>query len=86
LKQYAAGSGIAAGNDAELAGNEKVRALIEGEVVKACEGLAQYERVKKVYVVPREFSLEDGEVTPTMKVKRKAVEQHFKAEIDKLYA
>lgn len=85
LKQYAAGSGIAAGTDGELARNEKVRALIEGEVIKACEPLAQYERVKRVYVVPREFSLEDGEITPTMKVKRKAVEQHFKAEIDKLY-
>ena len=86
LKQYAAGNGIAAGNDGELAKNEKIRALIEAEVIKACEPLAQYERVKKVHILPREFSLEQGEITPTMKVKRKAVEQHFKAEIDKLYS
>ena len=56
------------------------------EIVEALNReLSQFERIKKFRVLPREFSIESGELTPTMKVKRKAVEQHWSAEIDELY-
>ena len=48
--------------------------------------LSQFERIKKFRVLPREFTIESGELTPTMKVKRKAVEQAWRGEIEELYA
>jgi long-chain acyl-CoA synthetase len=48
--------------------------------------LSQFERIKKFRVLPREFTIDSGELTPTMKVKRKAVEKNWAAEIEELYA
>jgi len=48
--------------------------------------LSQFERLKKIRLLPREFSIESGELTPTLKVRRKAVEQNWRAAIDELYS
>ena len=48
--------------------------------------LSQYERIKKFRLLPREFSIDTGELTPTMKVKRKVVEEDWKDEIAQIYA
>jgi long-chain acyl-CoA synthetase len=48
--------------------------------------LSQFERIKKVRLLPREFTIESGELTPTMKVKRKVVEQTWRGAIDQMYA
>ena len=56
------------------------------EIVEGLNGdLAQFERIKKFRLLPREFSIAAGELTPTMKVKRKAVEQIWAATIDEIY-
>jgi long-chain acyl-CoA synthetase len=47
---------------------------------------ARYEHIKRFTILPRDFSPEEGEVTPTLKLKRRVCEQHFAAEIDALYA
>ena len=47
--------------------------------------LAQFEQIKKIALLPREFSLEAGELTPTLKVKRRVVEQKYKDMIDRMY-
>jgi long-chain acyl-CoA synthetase len=44
------------------------------------------EQIKKFAILPREFSLEEGEVTPTLKLRRRVIHDHFAAEIEKLYA
>ena len=44
------------------------------------------EQIKKFAIVPREFSLEEGEVTPTLKLRRRVIHDHFAAEIEQLYA
>ncbi len=49
-------------------------------------GLARYETIKKITILPRELSLEDGELTPTLKIKRRVVNQRWAEEIDRLYA
>ena len=68
-----------------LVRRDDVVALYE-EIVEALNReLSQFERIKKFRVLPREFSIESGELTPTMKVKRKAVEQHWRGEIDEIY-
>jgi long-chain acyl-CoA synthetase len=46
---------------------------------------SRFEQIKRFAIVPRDFSAEEGEVTPTMKLKRRVVEQHFADEIEKLY-
>jgi long-chain acyl-CoA synthetase len=47
--------------------------------------LAQFERMKKITLLPQEFTLEAGELTPTLKVKRRFVEQKYQALIDAMY-
>jgi long-chain acyl-CoA synthetase len=71
---------------AELVGRADVVALY-GEIVEALNReLSQFERIKKFRLLPREFTIESGELTPTMKVKRKAVELNRAAEIEELYS
>jgi long-chain acyl-CoA synthetase len=56
------------------------------EVVDATNAeLSRFEQVKRFEILPRDFSAEEGEITPTLKLKRRVVEQHFAAEIDSLY-
>jgi long-chain acyl-CoA synthetase len=56
------------------------------EIVDALnQELSSFERIKKIRLLPREFTIASGELTPTMKVKRRAVEDNWKAEIDSLY-
>jgi long-chain acyl-CoA synthetase len=56
------------------------------EIVEALNrDLSQFERIKKIGVLPREFTIQSGELTPTMKVKRKVVEKNWRKEIDEIY-
>ena len=69
----------------ELAVHPKVHELIEMEIEQRNKSLASYEGIKKFEILPRDFSLEGGELTPTLKVKRKAVVEKYKDEIESLY-
>ncbi len=70
----------------ELVKRADVIALYEEVVAALNQELSQFERIKKIRLLPREFTIESGELTPTMKVKRKVVEQNWRGEIDALYA
>jgi len=59
---------------------------LTGEIKKTLRELAQYEMPKKFLVLDRDFSIESGELTPTLKVKRRIVEQIHKERIEELYA
>jgi long-chain acyl-CoA synthetase len=50
------------------------------------EDRVRVEQIKKFVIVPREFSQEEGEVTPTLKLRRRVIHEHFAAEIEALYA
>ena len=63
-----------------------MRARVEATVDKVNAGLARYEQIKKFAVLPRDLTLEDDELTPTLKVKRRNVAAHFSGEIEALYA
>ena len=69
----------------ELAVHPKVHELIEMEIEQRNKNLASYEGIKKFEILPRDFSIEGGELTPTLKVKRKAVVEKYKDEIESLY-
>jgi len=47
--------------------------------------LSQYERIKRVAILPREFTIASGELTPSLKVRRKVVEEKWRAEIERIY-
>jgi len=64
----------------------EVHARFADAVESVNRKLAQFERIKKFYVLPRELTLAAGELTPTLKVKRRVIEQEFRREIDAMYA
>ena len=73
-----------AGGD-DLANDESIRAEIQKAIDEANSDLARVEQVKKFAVVDRELSQEEGEITPTMKVKRNVVYENFESEFEGLY-
>ena len=69
----------------DLTQASEIQELIKGEVDKVNETLSRVENVKKFKILPKKLYEEDGEVTPTMKVKRKSVNEAFKDLIDAMY-
>jgi long-chain acyl-CoA synthetase len=86
LEDWAAANGIRFASRPELVENERVRALFEGIVADVSKNLAQFERPKKVLLVPDEFTIADGTLTPTLKLKRRVVEERYREQIEALYA
>jgi long-chain acyl-CoA synthetase len=70
----------------ELVGHSSVQALYEGIVADLNQTLARFEKLKKVMVIPDEFSAQDGTLTASMKLRRRVVEERYQHEIDRLYA
>jgi len=70
---------------ADLSGNERVRELIAHEVEKVNRRLSSPEQVKRFAILPKRLYQEDGEVTPTLKVKRKVLVEKYRDLIDGLY-
>jgi len=63
-----------------------VKELLQKEVDEVMEGFSNYERVKEFAILPRLFTIENGELTPTLKVIRKVVLDHFSAPVEKIYS
>ncbi len=70
---------------ARLAANERFRRILMERIGNHTGGLASYEQVKRIFLLDRELTEEEGELTPTMKVKRKVVSEKFREELDALY-
>ena len=70
----------------ELNQDQRVRALVQAGIDAVNADLAQVEKIKKFEVLPRPLSIEDGELTPTLKVKRSKVSDHFAELIESMYA
>jgi long-chain acyl-CoA synthetase len=68
-----------------LAGNEQVRELVQGVVDSANANRSRYEQIKRFAILPRDFTMDDGEITPTLKLKRRVVHDHFADVIERLY-
>jgi long-chain acyl-CoA synthetase len=73
------------GTREELSTRPDVLALYQEIVDALNRELSQFERIKRIALVPHEFTVESGELTPTLKVKRKVVEQRWKDQIEALY-
>jgi long-chain acyl-CoA synthetase len=70
---------------AQLLAMPTIRAKMEKEVMGEVEGLARYELPKKIGLLQEDFSVERGELTPTLKVKRRVIDKTYKPMIDSLY-
>ena len=70
----------------ELVTRPDVIALYQEIVDALNRELSQFERIKRIALLPAEFTVESGELTPTLKVKRKVVEQRWRDQIEALYA
>jgi long-chain acyl-CoA synthetase len=68
------------------ASSDEAQAAVRAAVAAANAELSRHEQVKRFRVLAREFSADDGEVTPTLKLKRRVLEQRYAAEIERLYA
>ena len=69
-----------------LAGEEQVRELIQGVVDAVNADRSRYEQIKRFTILPRDFTMDDDELTPTLKLKRRVVTKHFGGELEELYA
>ena len=86
LEAWAKERGLAAAGREELVRLPEVVRHYEGLVEQMTADLAQFEKIKKIALVAKEFTQESGELTPTLKVKRRVVEERYKAMIDAMYA
>jgi long-chain acyl-CoA synthetase len=86
LERWAKGRNIMWTDRAQLLRMPTIQAKIEEEVNKELAGAAHFEQPKKIGLLEHDFSIEKGELTPTQKVKRRAIDKNYKALIDSLYA
>lgn len=85
LEEYADSGGISYTNLSDLVKNGKIINFMEAEVGRSTPMLASYEKIKRIALLDRDFEIEKGEITPTLKVKRNIIEQKYRALIDSLY-
>jgi len=85
LERWAAKRNIIWTDRAQLLRMPTIQAKIEKEVAEELAGAAHFEMPKKIGLLEHDFSIERGELTPTQKVKRKAIDKHYKTLIDSLY-
>jgi long-chain acyl-CoA synthetase len=86
VESYAQLKGLKASNHAELCKHPRIIDLFERQIAGLTTDLAQFERVKKVALLENELTIEGGELTPTLKVKRRVVDEKYRNVIDALYA
>lgn len=85
LKEYAKSKGISFTNERDLVHKDSVRQLFQAEIDRIQKDLPHFERVRRFELLPEPLTVENGDITPTLKVRRKVVEQKFSYLIEKMY-
>jgi long-chain acyl-CoA synthetase len=85
LEDWAKANGVQFSSRPELVNSAKVRGLYRGIVEDLNKRLAHFETIKKILVVPDEFTVATGEITPTLKLKRRVIEAKYKQQIEEMY-
>ena len=86
VEAYAQAQGVSFSSRPELVAKPEIQACYAEIVHSVNQDLAQFERLKKFRVIPEELSSANGTLTASMKIRRRAIEEHFKREIDEMYA
>ena len=85
LEEYARKNGIDFETREDLCANERIHDMMHERIETLQQQLAHYEQVKRFTLVAHHFSMENGELTNTLKLKRRVINENYKAEIDKMY-
>ena len=85
VEDWAKEHGIEFGSREDLCANPKVNKMILDRIKTLQQQLAHYEQVKRITLIPHHFSMESGELTNTLKIRRPVVYKNYKNEIDKMY-
>lgn len=85
LDSYAKHKGFGKMSPAEFCSDPRIIDLFERQVESATKGLAKFETVKKIALLENELSVDGGELTPTMKLKRRVIDTKYKDVIDRIY-
>jgi long-chain acyl-CoA synthetase len=85
LKRFARERGLDGKGPEELIASEEVKALIQSQVDEVNNHLSRYEQIKYFTLLPKPFSVEGGELTPTLKIKRRVIRERFHNEIERMY-
>jgi long-chain acyl-CoA synthetase len=85
LEEWARRNHVSFSSREDLVRHRDINALYESIVAEVNNGLARYEKLKKILLVAHEFSASDGTLTPTLKLRRKAIEERYRKQIDELY-
>lgn len=86
LEEWARANGITFSSRQQLIADPRVIGLYATIVAEVNRGLARYETLKKILLVADEFTANDGTLTPTFKLRRKAVEERYRKQIEELYS
>lgn len=85
LQSFAAENGISVNGNEELVNHPKVLELIQKEIDEHQRDFSEYEQIQRFRLLPKPFTIENGQLTPTMKVKRKVVLQTYEDIIEEMY-
>ncbi len=86
LEEYAKVHAISYANRAELCRNSEINTMIKERIDTIQQQLAHYEQIKRFTLLPETFSMEKGELTNTLKMKRRVINENYRKEIEKMYA
>ncbi|HYV85473.1 MAG TPA: long-chain fatty acid--CoA ligase [Patescibacteria group bacterium] len=86
IRSYCVLKGIPGDDLRELLRHPRILDLFERRIARINEGLARYEQVRRFCLLEREFTVEAGEITPTLKPRRKVIEEHYRDRIEGMYA
>ena len=86
LEEYAREHHIAFENREQLCANKQIYEMMKERIDTLQQQLAHYEQIKRFTLLPHHFSMEKGELTNTLKIKRRVLNENYKREIDEMYA
>ena len=86
VESYAKSQNLSLKTPSEYCENLRIIELFEKEVEEKTKDLARFEKVKRIALLEKELTVEGGELTPTLKIKRRIVDEKYKDVIDKIYA
>ena len=86
LERDAAAMGVSFKSREELVANEKVRTLMQGEIDRFNQNLDRQEKIRRFALLANDFTIDNDEITPSLKVKRKVIDKRYKNIIDQMYA
>jgi long-chain acyl-CoA synthetase len=86
LESYAKHKGFDLRTRADFCRDPRIIDLFERQIAARTQGLAQFEKIKRIALLEKELTLEGGEVTPTLKVKRRVIDEKYRDVIDRIYA